>query len=284
MKYIRQFFPLSAIVVLGLAGCKGEMESQDEQKMRENEQQIQAYAQTNGLTPQKSESGLYYQIRPGGSTRKAQVGEQVVLRIIGRRLDGFVFDSTSLNSAKTARAQYGFIGLAGLQEGLSLMNVSDSATLLMPYYLAYGSRSFDVLPAYSPVRYDIKLLAIRNETEQIDAYLLENKLEPTVRTTDGLVLVRTVTTTGAQPQSGQTARVSYVVRSLTGVEYDKGIIDVRIGANGSIKGFEEGIKLLRVGEKGRILFPSALGYGTQGYQTIPGYTPLVFDVELMSVQ
>lgn len=286
MKYTRLGFPLSILVMTSLISCKGGLESQDEQKARENEQQIQQYIQANNLTPQKTPTGLYHQITPGGGTRKPQVGEQVVFTRVGRRLDGVIFDSTSVDPTKTTRVVFGAgrFGFPGLEEGISLMTPGDQATLLIPYFLAFGSTNYSTLPAYSPVRYDVKLIAIRNETEQIEAYLLENNLTPTQRTAEGLVLVRTTTTAGAFPQKDQTARVTYIVKSLTGTEYDKGIDDFKIGANSRIKGYEEGIKLLRVGEKARLLFPSALGYGTAGQSAIPGYTPLVFEVELMSVQ
>lgn len=287
MKYAPFNFPLALVVTLGLASCKGGLESQEEQKARENEQQIQQYIQANNLKPQKSPTGLYYQITPGGGTRRPQVGEQVIFTRVGRRLDGVIFDSTSVNPTRTTRANFGIgrFGFLGLEEGISLLTPGDSATLLIPFFLAFGSTSFSTLPAFSPVRYDVKLIAVRNETEQIDAYIQENNLTPTQRTTDGLVLVRTsAPTTGALPQAGQTARVTYIVKSLSGTEFDKGFDDFQVGSASRIKGYSEGIKLMRVGEKAQIIFPSALGYGTAGYQSIPGYTPLVFEIELISVK
>ena len=40
---------------------------------------------------------------------------------------------------------------------------------------------------------------------------------------------------------------------------------------------------MKEGGKATILIPSSLAYGTQGYYTIPGYTPLLYDVELVKV-
>ncbi len=50
-----------------------------------------------------------------------------------------------------------------------------------------------------------------------------------------------------------------------------------------IAGFDEGILYMKEGGKARFLIPSSLAYGPGGYYTIPGYTPLLFDVELVKV-
>lgn len=57
-----------------------------------------------------------------------------------------------------------------------------------------------------------------------------------------------------------------------------------LGARKVIAGWDEGIALLRKGEKGILLIPSALGYGPQGNQSIPPNAVLYFDVELVDVQ
>jgi FKBP-type peptidyl-prolyl cis-trans isomerase FkpA len=51
-----------------------------------------------------------------------------------------------------------------------------------------------------------------------------------------------------------------------------------------IPGWQEGLKLLKVGSKARLVIPSRLGYGEQGMgQAIPPNVPLVFEVELLNV-
>ncbi len=51
-----------------------------------------------------------------------------------------------------------------------------------------------------------------------------------------------------------------------------------------IAGFDEGISYMKEGGKATFLLPSSLAYGSAGllYQ-LPGYTPLLYDVELVKV-
>ena len=50
-----------------------------------------------------------------------------------------------------------------------------------------------------------------------------------------------------------------------------------------ISGFEEGVSYMKPGGKASLIIPSDLGYGPVGGNIIPGFTTLVFDVELISI-
>jgi FKBP-type peptidyl-prolyl cis-trans isomerase len=48
-------------------------------------------------------------------------------------------------------------------------------------------------------------------------------------------------------------------------------------------GLDEGIMLMKEGGKATFLIPSKLAYGTQGNYSVPGYTPVIFDIQLVRV-
>lgn len=58
-----------------------------------------------------------------------------------------------------------------------------------------------------------------------------------------------------------------------------------IGRGQVIKGWDEGVMLMKVGEKRRLILPPSIAYGAYGAGAkIPGNATLVFDVELLDLQ
>lgn len=92
---------------------------------------------------------------------------------------------------------------------------------------------------------------------------------------------------GAQAQKGKTVSVHYKGMLLDGSTFDssysrKEPIEFTLGIGQVIAGWDEGIQLLKVGDKARFVIPSDLAYGSRGAGgVIPPNATLIFDVELM---
>jgi peptidyl-prolyl cis-trans isomerase A (cyclophilin A) len=96
--------------------------------------------------------------------------------------------------------------------------------------------------------------------------------------------------TGKQATKGANVSVHYKGQLLDGTVFDssykrKEPIDFAIGVGQVIAGWDEGIQLLKVGDKARFVIPSHLAYGESGAGgAIPPNATLIFDVELMNVK
>lgn len=95
---------------------------------------------------------------------------------------------------------------------------------------------------------------------------------------------------GAQAEAGKTVAVHYKGMFADGGEFDNSYkrgnpIEFPVGMGNVISGWDEGIQLLKVGDKARFVIPSHLAYGSRGAGgVIPPNATLVFDVELMDVK
>ena len=97
--------------------------------------------------------------------------------------------------------------------------------------------------------------------------------------------------TGAAVGTGTKINVQYTGwLEATGVMFDtsrqsgRGPFSITLGQHSVIAGWEEGIPGMKVGGKRRLVIPSALAYGAQGYPpTIPANATLVFDIEVLRI-
>jgi len=111
-----------------------------------------------------------------------------------------------------------------------------------------------------------------------------------MKTPSGLEYTETLAGTGAQALAGQTVRVHYTGKLTNGKVFDSSYtrgepIEFKLGAGRVIKGWDEGIALMKVGGKATLTIPPELGYGARGAGgVIPPNATLVFDVELVSVK
>lgn len=119
----------------------------------------------------------------------------------------------------------------------------------------------------------------------IKEYITKNKIKAE-RTPSGLYISKSKLTTNAFPKAGDMVKVHYTGKNLKGEVFDSSVergtpFEFTLGRGQVIRGWDEGIGMLKKGEKGLLLIPSGLAYGasSQGAK-IPANAVLIFEVEL----
>ncbi len=108
-------------------------------------------------------------------------------------------------------------------------------------------------------------------------------------TPSGLYYKITKKTEGKTPKAGDNVQVHYAGKLTNGTEFDSSFkrnepLEFPVGTGRVIKGWDEGILLLKEGETATLLIPPAMGYGERGAGgVIPPNAWLIFDVELVKV-
>lgn len=131
--------------------------------------------------------------------------------------------------------------------------------------------------------------AAKAETEAFEKWVKTNY--PTAqKTASGLYYVVDSKGNGPKAENGKTVKVHYAGKLQDGTEFDNSFkrgepIEFQLGIGRVIKGWDEGIALMNVGDKYKLIIPYSLGYGEGGYPgAIPPKANLIFDTELVSVE
>ena len=126
------------------------------------------------------------------------------------------------------------------------------------------------------------------EKSASESFLKEKAAEAGAITTDsGLVMTEITAGQGAAPTATDTVTVHYHGTLRDGSVFDSSIDrgePATFPLNQVIPCWTEGLQLMKVGGKSRLVCPSAIAYGDQGRPPgIPGGATLVFEVELLSI-
>lgn len=120
-------------------------------------------------------------------------------------------------------------------------------------------------------------------------FLEENKNKPGVKVTASGLQYEVVTEgTGKSPKAENTVKVHYEGKTIDGEIFDSSIQrgePVSFPLNRVIKGWTEGVQLMKVGAKYKFYIPSDLAYGPNGAQGAIGPNEtLIFEVELLEIE
>ena len=256
-------------------------------------------------------TGLSYVMHKSNKGPKLKLDDVVTLNLkYITSKDSLVFDSWKMGKPIQLKiAKSSFKG--DLMDGLTLLTVGDSASFLINadslFTKTFGAPRPAFIDSSSFLSFTVKVISTTTdaalkaeelkaekenamkENEVIAKYIADKQMTPS-KSSSGLMYVISEPGTGEQAQAGKTVKVHYTGRLLDGTKFDSSLdrndpIEFKLGQGMVIKGWDEGIALLKVGGKALLIIPSNLAYGSRGAGgVIPPFSPLTFEVELVSVQ
>lgn len=118
-------------------------------------------------------------------------------------------------------------------------------------------------------------------------FLEENKTKEGVQTTESGLQYKIITQgKGTIPAATDRVKVNYRGTLIDGTEFDssyKRNEPATFAANQVIKGWTEALTMMPVGSKWELYIPQDLAYGSRDTGTIPPYSTLIFEVELLDI-
>jgi len=130
----------------------------------------------------------------------------------------------------------------------------------------------------------------KQERDQIQSYVKLLGDTAYVLKPSGLYYIELQAGTGREPIALDTISFRYTGMFLDRVAFDSNIAATApymaiVGSYQIIPGLDEGVRYMKEGGKARFLTPSSLAYGPEGiWGVVPGYTPLIWEIELVSVK
>ncbi len=231
-----------------------------------------------------TDSGLKYEIITEGTGASPTADDSVTVHYEGTLMDGTKFDS-SYDRGETITFPLNRV-IKGWTEGVQLMKEGAKYKFTIPSELAYGEQGGGPIPPNSDLIFIVELFKV--EIDEGKEFLEENKGKDGVKVTDsGLQYKVLLEGTGNSPSATDRVTVHYEGTLIDGTKfdssYDRGE-PIDFGLNQVIRGWTEGVQLMKEGSKYKFFIPSDLAYGPQGSPgAIPPNATLIFTVELIRV-
>lgn len=236
---------------------------------------------------EKTSSGLRSKvITKGAGEERPRITDTVKVHYTGWTKDGKMFDTSS---DRPAPAEFGVGGvIKGWQEGLQLMVVGEKRRLWIPAALAYGDTpQMPGMPA-GDLTFDVQLLGIEKGPEPPETPKdLAAPAKDAKKTASGLAYKLLAPGKGSKkPSAKDRVRVHYSGWTKDGNMFDSSVTKGRAATfevGGVIKGWQEGLQLMKEGDKMRMWIPADLAYGDKPKRPGAPAGDLVFDVELLGI-
>ncbi|MFT3765829.1 MAG: FKBP-type peptidyl-prolyl cis-trans isomerase [Minicystis sp.] len=236
---------------------------------------------------QKTASGLASKVlTPGTGKDHPGPEDRVKVHYTGWTKDGKMFDSSIVRKEP---ATFGLNQvIKGWTEGVQLMVVGEKRRFWIPGALAYGDHPRMGAPA-GDLTFDIELLEVTPAPkpppvpEDVKAPPANAK-----KTASGLAYRVIKQGTGKQsPKDTDTVVVNYTGWTPDGKMFDSSVTrgqPASFRLNQVIKGWTEGVQLMKVGDTARFWIPGDLAYGDKPKRPGAPAGMLVFDIELISIK
>jgi FKBP-type peptidyl-prolyl cis-trans isomerase FkpA len=121
-----------------------------------NEIEIQDYITENNLSPQKSDTGLYYIIKEEGTGNKPTLSSNITVYYKGYDTKGVVFDESPIEGLSFNLSEV----IKGFSEGMTYLRENGEATLIIPSKIAYNGNSSFYPFSGKVILFDVKLISI----------------------------------------------------------------------------------------------------------------------------
>lgn len=230
----------------------------------------------------KHESGIEYRILKEGKGRKASINDMVYVHYTLMLEDSTMIDSSFERgepvSFKIGSGQV----IKGWDIAMTLFSEGDQAILRIPPELGYGDQSMGSIPPNSTLIFNV---TIKNVIPAPEPFTVA-ETETIEQSTSGLSWTIVKEGKGKKLESGMKVKVHYTGFFDDMTLFDSSLernqpIEITLGRGMVIRGWEEGLSYLRVGDKARLWIPYQLAYGEQGRGPIPARADLIFDVEVI---
>ena len=233
----------------------------------------------------KTKSGLEYTITEKGNGRKPQKGDKISVHYTGKLTNDTVFDTSVKRGVPFEfRVGEGMV-VKGWDEAFLLLQEGDKATIKFGPELGYGDKDNGPIPANSTLIFNVEFLKIVQEA--IKPFVINAK--DTITTPSGLKYAIVKENKAGETTKGKKATVNYTGFLKDGKMFDSSLdrnqpLIVDIGKGKLFPGLDEAIGLMRKGEKGRFIIPSALAFGERGGGPVPPNSDIIMDLEVVDVK
>ncbi len=122
-----------------------------------------------------------------------------------------------------------------------------------------------------------------SEQDQMLAFAKKNNINYT-KDPSGLWYEIITPGTGTKPRATSTISAAYIGTFMNEKIFDSTSKPIDFPLNGVIQGWTIGLQLIAPGGEIKLIIPSSLGYGPSDYSSIPGGSPLYFNVKLAAIK